>query len=161
SDGTIRIWDVVSGKEVTRFAGHEAWVSAIAFSPDGQTFASASSDGTILLWKLPPLPTIGAAPDEKSLEAIWETLAGMDAKKAYAAMLLVRDHPGATLPFLQRKVREDSALRPKQVAQLIADLNSSSFQVRDRANQELLRLGPGVAPALEKARHAPPSVEAR
>ena len=30
--------------------GHTSWVRSIAFSPDGKTLASASSDSTIKLW---------------------------------------------------------------------------------------------------------------
>ena len=33
-------------------AGHSAWITSIVFSPDGQTFASASDDDTIKLWNL-------------------------------------------------------------------------------------------------------------
>ncbi|MDE0317525.1 MAG: WD40 repeat domain-containing protein, partial [Candidatus Poribacteria bacterium] len=32
-------------------------VKSVAFSPDGQTLASGSSDGTVLLWHVTPMPT--------------------------------------------------------------------------------------------------------
>lgn len=52
SDRTVRVWDVASGKELRRFAGHEGAVQTLAFSPDGQRLASGSEDTTILIWDL-------------------------------------------------------------------------------------------------------------
>lgn len=44
------VWDVVSKKTLASFKGHEASGEAIAFSPDGEFFATGSWDGTVKLW---------------------------------------------------------------------------------------------------------------
>jgi len=48
---TINLWDLQT-KRFTLLKGHRDWVSAIAFSPDGQTLASASLDRSVKLWSL-------------------------------------------------------------------------------------------------------------
>ncbi len=50
----ICLWEVETGKQITTFRGHPTDVHALAFSPDNKLLASASYDGTILLWDLTP-----------------------------------------------------------------------------------------------------------
>ena len=49
---SIGVWlyDAETHQEINLLAGHTAQVSVVAFSPDGNTLASGSRDGTIRLW---------------------------------------------------------------------------------------------------------------
>ena len=51
-DGTIHLWDAVTGEHRQTLEGHTGSVTPIAFSPDGGALAGASGswDGTIHLW---------------------------------------------------------------------------------------------------------------
>jgi len=46
----LQIWDVHSGREIRRFEGHADEVKSVAFSPDGKTLISASTDRTLRHW---------------------------------------------------------------------------------------------------------------
>lgn len=49
-DPAIRVWDAATGRFLVRLDGHSSWVSKLAFSNDGKTLISASSDQSIRYW---------------------------------------------------------------------------------------------------------------
>ncbi len=61
-DGSLILWDIQTGEEISRFAGHPAGtydqerivlysgVNAIAFNPNGNMALSGGDDGSLILW---------------------------------------------------------------------------------------------------------------
>src|SRR5262249_49797424 len=140
-DGTVRLWDLPSGKEVGRLAGHRGWALAVAFAPDGRTLVSGSCDTTAPIWDR--TPALGRPPDTKTVLAPREChvraadLSGADARRAYqAAAILVAD-PEQAVPFLQGRLKPVAPVDAPRLARLIADLDSSQFAVRQKATEEL------------------------
>ena len=60
--GSIGIWlyDAQTDEALDLLTGHTDYVTSVSFSPDGNTLASGSWDGTVLLWEL--APTVDAYP---------------------------------------------------------------------------------------------------
>ncbi|ORY65875.1 WD40-repeat-containing domain protein [Pseudomassariella vexata] len=50
ADGTIKLWEASTGRNLETLVGHMAGVSAVAWSPDSTTLASGSDDKAIRLW---------------------------------------------------------------------------------------------------------------
>src|SRR5262249_49670680 len=49
-DGSVLLWDVVTGKSQIAPAGHEGAVTGLAFSPTGKLLATCGGDGQVKLW---------------------------------------------------------------------------------------------------------------
>src|SRR5436190_924431 len=61
ADGTVKVCDAFTGREVRTLAGHAGAVSGLAFSPDGKRLLSVSADATLKVWDLDTgrkLPTL-------------------------------------------------------------------------------------------------------
>jgi hypothetical protein len=68
--------------------------------------------------------------------------------------------PGDVVAFLRSHLRPESAPDPEKLRQLIADLNSDTFRVREKAVKELQDLAHLAVPALRKALDQKPAPEA-
>lgn len=53
SDGTVALWNVLSGLLLARLMGHESFITDVCFVGEDGTLASTSADGTVRIYKAP------------------------------------------------------------------------------------------------------------
>ena len=152
--GYVTLWDVAAGQVRRRMRGQHSYIQSLSFSPDGKTLASASADTTVLVWDVtgrsPSAPA--GRPSAERLQHLWDDLASKDAGKAFDAIGLLSTSAQQAVLLLKAKLRPAPApAEPKQVARLIADLDSEQFDARQKAADELRRLGERAEPGLRAA----------
>lgn len=152
---SVRVWEVLAWQERRTFGRHRARVTSLAFSSDGRRLASGSADGTVYVWSL--VRARDAAPD--SVAELWLKLGGEDAVGAYAAVLKLAAEPEKIVERLGPKLRP--AVPSKRIANLVNDLDSPLFQVRDAASKALAKLDPEGIRELSSVSLADASVEVR
>jgi WD40 repeat protein len=162
ADPSVHVWEAATGRLIRHFEGHRS-VASVAFAPDGLSVASGGADSTILLWDLTGLRADGRWPARPlappQLEACWMALADADAAKAYAAVWAFVAAPVQAVPFLQKQLPPLPRPDAKIVARLIADLDSDDFGIREKATEELSKLGDVGTHALRQALASKPAPE--
>jgi hypothetical protein len=157
------LYDLATGRELQGLSGHESSVTAAAFAPDGRTLTTGHLDGSALVWDVTPAQrrvTATAEREAGSLERAWTALAGEDAAAAQVALATLSASPEQATAFLRNRLRPAAPL-DASAAQLVADLDSDEFRVREAAARELVHLGPQVEAPLRAALAANPSAELR
>jgi WD40 repeat protein len=164
TDNVVRLWEVATGRERGRLQGHGGRITSLSFAPGGRLLASGSSDTTALIWDLARqgqrLPAGKMFTDEE-LEQLWADLASDDASKAYGALWSLAVSPERASALVKKRLSPVAPVEPQRLAQLLADLDSERFTVRDRATTELERLGELAEPTLRKMLDEKPSLEVR
>src|SRR5436190_12406793 len=80
----------------------------------------------------------GQAGSREALELWWADLGNTtDGAKAYRAMGLLAGAAAKAVPFLADRLRPVPKIQGERVSQLVADLGSEKFAVRDKAQREL------------------------
>jgi RNA polymerase sigma factor (sigma-70 family) len=161
----IHLWDVLAGREVGRLEGHHGGVVSLLFGADGKHLFSGGSDTTVLTWDLTRLtqrqPARATALRARDLEVLWNDLASSDAARAFAAIGKLCASPDQAISLLDRRVRPAASPEGERLASLVADLQSSRFEVRRQAQSELEGLDTLAEPALRQALADDPPLELR
>jgi len=156
----VRLWEVATSQVRATRTGHAGEVCSLAFSGDGRFLASGSIDTTILTWDLAS-PIAQATPLKP--QALWDDLTG-DAATAYRAVQALAAAPKHAVPFLRERLKPAQVLTAAdraRLAGLLADLDSGTFAVREKAAAELEQRGDTVEPLLRQALAGKPSLEVR
>ncbi len=177
---TIALSEVSTGKVLRLFKGHTKTVWSVVFSPEGSVLVTGSYDGTVLVWSLSGLiaerqtmrqghrarenfHSKEVALSLKDVQDYWTDLAGDNAPKAYRAIWALVSAPKQAVPFLGDHLQPKRLADPERerLAQLLRDLDSDRFRVREQATRELEKGGEFAASALRRALQRQPSLEVR
>ncbi len=156
ADGSVRLWEVVTGREVLRLSGHKEYGLEIAFGVDNSTVLSCGNDAQAYLWSLrPPM----GRESKPSLDSLWSDLAGSPAK-AYRALWIMSDTKEASA-FLRGKLYPVQPVSDDLLRKLIADLESAEFAVREKATKALAEFGDLAVPVMRETLRSKPPLETR
>lgn len=161
-DGTVRLWEAHGGRQVAMWRGHRGPVSSVALALDGRSILSGGADTTILHWDVTGKSATGQLPPRKlmppELQAGWQALASQNANEANPIIWDMVASPAESLPFLDKSI---FLLDHAKLTNLIRDLDSPMYLVREKASIELANFGRWIEPALETRAKEPGSEEMR
>jgi hypothetical protein len=128
----VQLYDLATGKRLHEWLSPQDGINAALWSRDGRQFATGGRESLIYLWD-----ATGGAKPTTNLDADWQRLcepAGHDAAWRLALT------PGVE-SLLARKLRPTPSLDARLWANLLDDLDSEDFALRQAAQKRLDALG--------------------
>jgi hypothetical protein len=168
-DQAIRLWDVATGKERARLDGQAGHVLSLAFSANGKVLVSGHQDGTIYTWDMNQAlkgdPFTPMDLGSKDIETLWTELAGVDAVKAHQAIWTLIATGKTAVQLLDERLKptlvtaDQKRTEKKRIEKLIDAMDDDQFLTREKAMNELEKLGIVAEGTLRQALQANPSLE--
>ncbi len=151
SSSSACLWDAADGKLLHRW---ERGASPLAFDPKGKWLATAGNDSTVTL---------------RSIEDYEKKLALYDRIYAYSLLVI---HPDATcfaagngstnvIKIFPIDLQQATPADEKRARELMALWDKDSFEVREKASQDLAKMGHVAKPLLAKSAKDGVSAEVR
>jgi RNA polymerase sigma factor (sigma-70 family) len=159
-DGSVRLWEVATGQQRHRFAGHDNYVCNIAFSPDGKFVASISTDAPVYVWDVEGChgKASSAVPfTDNEGTALWKTLSDSKPTTAFDAMRQLWARPAPAIALLRSHLQPTPAVDEKTVRKYLQDLDADDFATRQKAVADLEAIIDSAEPFLRKALENKPS----
>jgi hypothetical protein len=161
SDAAVCLWELDSGLVRLRLHESKPLAGPFAVSPDGRLLASARADGSVLLWDATGQAAAKehtGLPSPPQWEVLWNGLAQTSGPHAQRAIWTFASAPDQAVPILRKRLAAAPGI---SVSQLIDDLDSPRFIVRDKATRELEKRGKSIDKLLRQALVGAKSLEMR
>ncbi|QDT47689.1 translocation protein TolB [Symmachiella dynata] len=144
--GRLRLWDPLTGQIVWDRGRHPDSTKARGFGGHGETLIS-SGDGVCYLWDLEPADL----PLDKTLDQLWDDLAGQDSPAAYRAIWAMSKQPQATVELLGKKLRAVEEV--VDMSRVGLDLSDEEANRRKRLKRLMVAKKPGMEtlPTVQRA----------
>jgi hypothetical protein len=141
----IELRSAITDRRIAVLSGHGRSSSAFAFSPDDRWLASASDDTSILIW---------------DVERLWRQHVVSEILTGNVDVRILELFPEQGVPTVQERLTHFASTE-RRVRQLIKDLDDDPFAVREKATQDLRKMGAEAGAFLRHALSLSPSAEVR
>ncbi len=162
----VHLYDVLTGKQRlvrkihtrARREPNSPVADGLSFSPDGSKLAVVEFDGTILIFDV-ALAGDSRSWEDSEADQLWAALASPEPRTAWAAIFRLVYHPDRAMKLFSERLRPVGI--SDKLDQVINDLDSPIFRVRETASKRLLGLGDAIRPEIAKALQSHTDAEKR